>query len=599
MISKRLRWYLSSSLILVAASSQDCKCTPNDSCWPSSTEWATLNTTLGGALIRGIPPASVCYPSQPDYSSEACAFVHSQWFNSTWHAAHPISIDYPVWTNNSCNPIYENGTSVTGDLNAGKKGCSIGKYPVYAVKVTQAKQISDALKWAAARNLRVVVKGTGHSYPGRSTGYGSLSIWTHNLRGITYIPSFKPESCSASSTFTAVRVAAGQTGIEVQIEMARHSSIIVTGANPDVGLVGWITGGGHGPLSTTYGMGADNLLEATVVTPSGEVLLANPCKNTDIFYAIRGGGGGTFGVVTEVVIKTYPSPKVTQNQFVVSTTGSSTSDKEFWNLMAFIHAEFKNLKKGGMQGYYYMVGPPAYPVLAMTWGFLLYDKPIGTVERLLAPIVLRLTTQALLFQYSSVTTFYNTFIDVLDGVTNEAVADGGSAYGSWLMSPESLSNTTLSAEVLSKFGPTSDATKPSGIFYNPVLIGHMIASPNLPSYYPNSISMNPAWRKTLTHLIVVEGWPDGIAQSLIDSVYRNVTEKVQRLRDLSPETGAYFNEPDSYEPQWQHAFFGQNYARLLEIKKKVDPGNLLWCSRCVGSEALVEAGDGRLCRSGS
>jgi hypothetical protein len=124
----------------------------------------------------------------------------------------------------------------------------------------------------------------------------------------------------------------------------------------------------------------------------------------------------------------------------------------------------------------------------------------------------------------------------------------------------------------------------------------MIASPNQPSYYPEIISMNPAWRESLVHLIVAEGWQDGIAQSLIDSVYKDITAKVQHLRDLSPETGAYFNEPDSYEPQWQHAFFGDNYAKLIQIKKKVDPYNLFWCRRCVGSEALIEQSNGKLCR---
>lgn len=126
----------------------------------------------------------------------------------------------------------------------------------------------------------------------------------------------------------------------------------------------------------------------------------------------------------------------------------------------------------------------------------------------------------------------------------------------------------------------------------------MIASPKEPSYYPSVISMNPAWRNTLTHLIIAEVWPDGIAQPLIDSVYRDVTTKAQKLRELSPETGAYFNEPDSYEPEWQHAFFGENYEKLKEVKSKYDPENILWCRRCVGSEALVEEEDERLCVAG-
>jgi hypothetical protein len=127
----------------------------------------------------------------------------------------------------------------------------------------------------------------------------------------------------------------------------------------------------------------------------------------------------------------------------------------------------------------------------------------------------------------------------------------------------------------------------------------MIACPNKPSYYPSMVLMNPAWRNTLTHFIVVEGWPDGIAQSWIDSVYHDVGDKAQQLRDLSPETGAYVNEADSYEPEWQRAFFGEHYKKLMEVKARYDPRNVLWCRRCVGSEALVEELDGRLCAAGT
>ncbi|KAJ4299023.1 hypothetical protein N0V90_004267 [Kalmusia sp. IMI 367209] len=568
--------------------------TPDSDCWPSDAEWSSLNSTLSGALIRGVPPGSVCYPDQPDYSEDACAIVRSHWFNSTWHAESPISIDYPVWTNNSCNPIFPNGTSVTGDVHAGEKGCSIGSYPVYAVKATTAEQIAEALKWAGTKNIRIVVKNTGHSYPGRSVGYGSLSIWTHNLRGIEYIPSFKPTNCPVDEPLTAARAAAGTTGIEAQVAMSKHGSILVTGANPDVGIVGWLTGGGHGPLSSTYGMGADNLLEATIVTPSGDILVANPCESKDLFFAIRGGGGGTYGVVTEVIVKTYPDPKTTKILFQMSTTGLNVTS-EYWDLMGFFHAEMQRLKEGGLSGYYFLVGPPSYPVYAFIGLFSIYNKPNGTMERLFAPIVQKIESRPDLFQYSAEITQANTFLEAYSTVTNELVASGGSAYASWLLSPKSLANASSTAKVFAGIGPSLNVSKPNGVVYNPSLLGHMIASPDTPSYYPSAISMNPVWRNTLTHFIVVEGWPDGIAQPVIDSVYRDVTSKVQKLRDLSPETGAYFNEPDSYEPEWQHAFFGENYERLKEAKEKYDPENVLWCRRCVGSEALVEEASGRLC----
>jgi FAD/FMN-containing dehydrogenase len=141
------------------------------------------------------------------------------------------------------------------------------------------------------RNIRVVVKSTGHSYMGRSIGYGSLSIWMHHFRDIEYIEDFRPTSYPFDGTWAAARIAAGHTGGEVQTELAKHNAIAITGANLSVGIVGWLTGGGHGPLTQTYGMGADHLLEATIVMPNGKVLVARPCQSTELFFAMRGGGG--------------------------------------------------------------------------------------------------------------------------------------------------------------------------------------------------------------------------------------------------------------------------------------------------------------------
>jgi len=97
------------------------------------------------------------------------------WFSSSFHAEDPISIGFPQWANNSCPPIFPDGTSIGGDPNAGKKGCTIGKYPVYALKATKASHIQEVVKFAKKKNIRLNIKSTGHSFPGRSTAFGSIS----------------------------------------------------------------------------------------------------------------------------------------------------------------------------------------------------------------------------------------------------------------------------------------------------------------------------------------------------------------------------------------------------------------------------------------
>ncbi len=85
---------------------------------------------------------------------------------------------------------------------------------------------------------------------------------------------------------------------------------------------GWLLGGGHSALSPSYGLGVDNVLEFTLVTSTGTCLTANTYQHSDLFWALRGGGGGTFGVVISVTYQTRPSTPVVA--FFLSATANST-----------------------------------------------------------------------------------------------------------------------------------------------------------------------------------------------------------------------------------------------------------------------------------
>ena len=207
-------------------------------------------------------------------------------------------------------------------------------------------------------------------------------------------------------------------------------------------------------------MGSDNLLEATIALPSGSVVVANPCQHADIFSAVRGGGGGTFGVVTEVVLKTYPSPKTTLSVFKLEASEGVPAG-EFWDAMGFLHAQMQRLKEGGIGGYYYITGPPTTPSLSFSWAFTLFDAAPGTTETLMAPIEKYLARRAGLFKHMTNTTHADSYWDIAQHVPNEPVAAGGSAYGSRLLTPASLSCPVLTAAALHKIGPSGDAAQPN------------------------------------------------------------------------------------------------------------------------------------------
>jgi FAD/FMN-containing dehydrogenase len=99
---------------------------------------------------------------------------------------------------------------------------------------------------------------------------------------------------------------AGVQGIEANAAAHDQGLQIVAGECPTVGIVGGYTqGGGHSALSSRHGMAADQALEYEFVVPSGKVLIANRHKNTDLYWALSGGGGGTYGVVLSLISKAH------------------------------------------------------------------------------------------------------------------------------------------------------------------------------------------------------------------------------------------------------------------------------------------------------
>jgi len=72
-----------------------------------------------------------------------------------------------------------------------------------------------------------------------------------------------------------------------------------------VGVVGWSIGGGHGPMVPSKGLGVDNILEVELVNANGNITVANALQNSDLYWALRGGGGSTWGVITSITIKAY------------------------------------------------------------------------------------------------------------------------------------------------------------------------------------------------------------------------------------------------------------------------------------------------------
>ncbi|EFJ13140.1 hypothetical protein SELMODRAFT_424934 [Selaginella moellendorffii] len=96
--------------------------------------------------------------------------------------------------------------------------------------------------------------------------------------------------------------------------------------------------------------------------------------------------------------------------------------------------------------------------------------------------------------------------------------------------------------------------------------------------------VNPAWRKSIWHVIASAVWSDGASAEEMQAKFNAITETTDMFRAVAPDTGAYVNKADVNEPNWQASFFGSNYKRLLQMKMIIDPEHQLACHHCVGSE---------------
>jgi FAD/FMN-containing dehydrogenase len=157
--------------------------------------------------------------------------------------------------------------------------------------------VQRTVRWARKHAVRIVPRSGGHSYGGYSTTSGVI-VDVSRLNGVALDPSHR-----------AV-VGAGARLIDVYARLAQHGRTVPAGSCPTVGIAGLALGGGVGFASRKYGLTCDNLVEATVVLADGSAVVANAHAHPDLYWALRGGGGGNFGIVTRLVFRTYPVGQV-------------------------------------------------------------------------------------------------------------------------------------------------------------------------------------------------------------------------------------------------------------------------------------------------
>ncbi|KAK3297224.1 uncharacterized protein B0H64DRAFT_423479 [Chaetomium fimeti] len=389
----------------------NCKCFPGDTCWPSTQDWDSLNQTVSGRLVATVPLAQACH--DPNYDPVRCQALRDGWQNPATHMDDSASVMAPFFANQSCDPF-----------TSQSKPCTLGNYVVYAVEAESTADIVAAVKFAKKNNIRFVIRNTGHDYLGRSTGAGALSVWTHKLDGIEF-KEWNDEDYRGS----AVKLGAGVQGFEAMSAALEKKQVVLGGECPSVGIAGGYTqGGGHSALSTSFGLSADNTLEFEVVTAAGEIVTASQAQNTDLYWALSGGGGGNYGVVVSMTVKTFPDAHV--SGATLSFYASENPTESFYGAVDAFHAALPAMVEAGAMTVYFFTSD-FFMIAPLT----AYNKTAAEVEAIMAPFLTTLTAMGVKYTsaYSQSATYYEHYDKYFGPLPAGNIQVGIAQYGGRLV----------------------------------------------------------------------------------------------------------------------------------------------------------------------
>ncbi|KAK1995543.1 FAD binding domain-containing protein [Colletotrichum falcatum] len=546
------------------APKQQCRCLPGDACWPSTASWDALNATVGGRLVATAPIGSPCH--DPTYDAEACAALQSSWSNPLTHLPSSSSVMQSYFANQSCDPFTDRAIP-----------CTLGNYVSYAVDVQSAEHVSSALKFAKDNNLRVVVRNTGHDFLGRSTGAGALAIWTNHLKSMDFT-TWSDEHYSGP----AVKAGAGVLGYEVLEAAHAEGLAVVTGECATVGLAGgFIQGGGHSALSTEFGLAADQALAFDVVTADGETVVASPSQNADLYWALSGGGGGTFGVVTAVTVRAHPEETVGGAGFQL-LAATTTPDKFSAAVSKFHELLPAMTDEGAMAVFLHNSQFLALRPLTV-WN----STAAHVRDVVLAPFTKAVEEIGISLQVAySELSYRDHYARYMGPLPQGNLEVTRYQFGGRLIPREVIENNNGAYQAVVKH-----------LTDNGVLLAGSVAQYNKPDGAPDN-SVHPAWRKAIMQLQMITNWDNAAPWADMEASQARMTDEFMPLiQSVTPGSASYMNEADFRQPDWQNAFFGDNYAKLLAIKNKYDPESVFYVLKGVGSEAWDVAPDGKMCRA--
>ncbi len=562
---------------------------PGQPGWPAQAEWDGLARAVEGRLAKMKPSLDVCRAAP---QGKGCLDLFRELKNPYFIGDDPSLTQTMGWYNGwTASP------------------------PEYVVAARRTEDVVAAVNFAREKRLRLVVRGGGHSYLGTSSAYHSLMIWTRAMNGTVLHDAFVPQNCPGPGR-PAVSVGAGAIWMHTYNAVTTGAGRYVQGGGcGTVGVAGLLQGGGFGSYSKNYGVAAASLLEAEIVTADGAVRIANACTNSDLFWALKGGGGGTFGVVTRVTLATHELPPFFGG---ISVVIEAVSDQAFRALIDRFFAFYRERLFNPHWGEIANIRPRRRLDLQMAFQGLTQEEAVAIWQPFLdwvkASHDYTLEGPPRIYAVSGRRRWDPGFIrKYAPSAIRQDDRPGASADNIFWSA-----NLSETGHFIHDFESVWLPASFLGDDARDRLVDAMVAAARhssvevhfqkgLAGGSPEAIaasretSMNPAVLDAFALAIVasegppalpgLEGHEPNLREADANAAkVRLAAVEIQALVRRSGAYGSYVAESSYFQFDWQQDYWGAHYPRLLAIKKQVDPETLFFVRHGVGCEGWSDSG---------
>ena len=402
------------------------------------------------------------------------------------------------------------------------------RYPLVIVFAQETRDVINAIKWARCRDIPIRVRSGRHNYEGLSVRNAGIVIDVSEMK--------RAEIDRTSQTAT---IQTGLRDYQMAQLLGEQGLVVPPGLCPTTGIAGFTLGGGQSSLSRPWGLAIDNLLEAEMVNADGCVLHASRDENADLFWALRGGGGGNFGICTSFRFRTRPLETVAYAEISWPISDLKPVLKS-WQTYTLPDAERRLTPLLTIAG--------GNSTLLMMQGVFLGNET--ELRTLLQPLLNSAVPEDIFIEE----------IPWLEAEARIAATQPGSPEPFKSVGPfvyQLLPDAALN--IIERFISEPPTSSVSVFFHG--LGGAVADVPNQATAY--------YYRKALSNISYFSTWdtPEGAGPGIrwVES-FRKAMQPFTR--------GVYVNTPDLSICNWPKAYYGSNYQRLTRVKAIYDPENI-------------------------